>query len=282
MITCHDLMAIASAQGEVPQNKTAWSGRILQAWILSHLKKVKYVVCDSEKTSQDVLHFCKGGVLKVTEVVHICLNGEFKPLSPVEVKRFLKAKGPCQEPYFLHVGGNQWYKNRPGVVRLFSHLIQSETFAQHHLILAGKPWSETLCSTVKELNLEPRVHELTDLPFESLLNYYCGAEALLFVSLSEGYGWPILEAQACGTWAITSNREPMTEVGGTGASYVDPEHPEEAARRLVEEFLHKGRTIESGRENVKKFNRNSMLQKYHQIYLKASAEPHQTRDAASK
>ena len=53
--------------------------------------------------------------------------------------------------------------------------------------------------------------------------------AFIFPSLCEGFGWPIIEAQACNALVFTSNREPMTEVGGDAAIYIDPEAPDQAA-----------------------------------------------------
>jgi glycosyltransferase involved in cell wall biosynthesis len=270
VITCHDLMAVASAKGEISQQKTGWTGKVLQAWILSHLKKIKYVICDSSKTQRDVLHFCTGGKMtQMMDVIHIALNGAFKAAEKVEVNSFLKLEAPTSQPYFFHVGGNQWYKNRPGVVELYARLIRMDEFKLHHLILAGKPWSIQLRDTVRKLNLETRVHEMINLPFDHLLKYYCGSESLLFMSLSEGYGWPILEAQACGTWVITSKREPMTEVGGEGACYIDPENMDESSQVIRKALYHKEEYIKKGYDNLRKYTRDKMITEYIEIYIRA-------------
>ena len=58
-------------------------------------------------------------------------------------------------------------------------------------------------------------------------------ETLLFPSLAEGFGWPVAEAQACGCPVVTSNRAPMTEVGGLAATYIDPLDHESAAMAVA-------------------------------------------------
>ena len=81
--------------------------------------------------------------------------------------------------------------------------------------------------------LRDRVIELTNITNEDLRALYSKATALLFPSLREGFGWPIIEAQACGCPVFTSDRVPMTEVGGDAAIYLDPTDPRPAPRLLL-------------------------------------------------
>jgi hypothetical protein len=55
VVTCHDMLAIRSALGEIPENPTRWTGRVLQRWTLRGLKRAAYVVCDSDQTQQEWL-----------------------------------------------------------------------------------------------------------------------------------------------------------------------------------------------------------------------------------
>ena len=81
-----------------------------------------------------------------------------------------------------------------------------------------------------------QVRELVSVQNEDLRALYSTATALLFPSFQEGFGWPIIEAQACGCPVITSNRTPMTEVGENAAIYINPDSPEEAAREIAKHF----------------------------------------------
>ena len=119
-----------------------------------------------------------------------------------------------------------------GVVRIFAHLAALPQFAQHHLVLAGKPWTRELRELIRHVGLAERVHEWVDVSNEDLRALYSAADALIFPSLQEGFGWPIAEAQACGCPVFTTNRPPMTEVGADAAAYFDPDDPERAARSL--------------------------------------------------
>ncbi len=67
---------------------------------------------------------------------------------------------------------------------------------------------------------------------EELRALYASASALVFPSLQEGFGWPVIEAQACGCPVFTSDLAPMNEIGGEGAVYVDPNSGEQIAAAI--------------------------------------------------
>jgi glycosyltransferase involved in cell wall biosynthesis len=98
---------------------------------------------------------------------------------------------------------------------------------------------------------------------EQLRAPYSSATALLFPSLREGFGWPIIEAQACDCPVITSNRSPMDEVAGEAAVYVDPEDPDGAAS-IIKPFLTDGfdHLKRPSLENSARFNVGTMIGSY--------------------
>jgi len=153
-------------------------------------------------------------------------------MARAEVIRRLQAFGLAPDrAYILHVGGNQWYKNRAGVLRIFGLL--RKRLPGVHLVMAGKPWTREMREVARIQGLEGSAMELVGVSGEDLRALYSGAEALLFPSLEEGFGWPVAEAQACGCPVVTSNRAPMTEVGGSAAKYIDPLDHESAACALA-------------------------------------------------
>ncbi len=109
---------------------------------------------------------------------------------------------------------------------------------------------------------------------EDLRALYSLAEALLFPSLAEGFGWPIAEALACGCRVLTSNRAPMTEVGGEAAVYADPDDEAGAAVRLRDLLGEppeaRRARVEAGLHQATLFSTRAMIDAYERIYHESS------------
>ena len=100
---------------------------------------------------------------------------------------------------------------------------------------------------------------------------YTGAAMLLFPSLYEGFGWPIVEAQSCGCLVVTSNREPMREVAGGAAILVDPEQAEEAAAEIAAKWPRREALRAAGLVNVRRFGRQEIMGAY-EMFFKGAAK----------
>jgi glycosyltransferase involved in cell wall biosynthesis len=266
VVTCHDLLAVRSALGEISENRTGLSGRVLQRAILSGLKKAQFVVCVSEQTEREVLRLSGRG-RDVTSCVHNALNYPYRPMDPDEAGRRLHTLlGRQVGPFFLHVGGNQWYKNRAGVLEIFVRLHSLQQFSRHRLVMVGQPFTDALRSFIRSKGVADEVLELTELPNENLRALYSLAEGLIFASLAEGFGWPIVEAQACGCPVFTSNRAPMNEIGGDAAVYFDPLHPQAAAEAIATSLTRRKLWVARSLENAKRFRVDDMLAAYREVY----------------
>jgi glycosyltransferase involved in cell wall biosynthesis len=105
----------------------------------------------------------------------------------------------------------------------------------------------------------------------ALAALYSGAELLLFPSLEEGFGWPIIEAQACGCPVLTTGKDPMMEVGGNAAFYIADPTDAEAGAAAVEKLLAQKESVRTavvraGRENAARFSTERMIREYEAIY----------------
>src|SRR5277367_2456092 len=222
LITCHDTIAIFAARGAYPGVKVGLTGRIQQRWIASYLLGAKHIISVSKKTRDD-LELLAPGIHSRTTVIHHHLNWDYFPASPEAIA---EAKSNCgldpETRYLLHLGGNSWYKNRSGAIQIFAALRKYSQFQNVKLVLAGKRLSSQMRQDCKASGFENEIIERLEISNEELRALYSGAIALLFPSREEGFGWPILEAQACGCPVITSNRPPMTEIAGEGAVFIDP------------------------------------------------------------
>ncbi len=280
LVTVHDLLAVRSALGEFPQNPTRWSGRILQAMILAGLRRSQRTVCVSEATRKDLLRLttCSGNY---SDKVLLALNYPYAALNASAAERvlqplFAKLKAPVPRSFLLHVGGNSWYKNRPGVLRIFAALPRSEDLRDLTLVMAGAPPSDELERLCRVLEIEGRVCWTGKVSDDELQALYSGAEALVFPSLAEGFGWPPLEAQACGCPVIVSDRASLPEVAGDAAVFISQDDPAEGAR-AVETVLkrpeaERNDARECGFQNVARFSVERMVKGYLKVYEQLVAD----------
>ena len=108
-----------------------------------------------------------------------------------------------------------------------------------------------------------------DLPDDALAEAYARSDILMFPSLVEGFGLPILEAQAVGRPVVTSDRAPMRDVAGDGALLVDPEDPAAlrgAVMRLMAEPDLRARLVAAGFANLQRFRPERIAARYAQLY----------------
>lgn len=114
-----------------------------------------------------------------------------------------------------------------------------------------------------------RVREHFDLTREEVLSLYQQCDMVSFVSLYEGFGLPILEAQAVGRPVITSNIAPLNEVAGNGALCVVPQDVAEihqALRSLLENESLRSNLVQKGFENVRNYSAQAVAQQFHTLY----------------
>lgn len=266
LVTCHDTLAIESALGLRPEKITGKTGYIYQKWILSNLNSAKLIACVSKFTQESLL---KISSLKKDEV-KIILNGfNYQYSLRLNSKDYLQNLG-INKPYILHVGGNQWYKNRLGVLIIFHKLLkQIPSNLSLKLIMVGKPLDVNLQNYINKYNLSSYIISLVSISNNDLEILYNCAEALIFPSLSEGFGWPVIEAQACGCPVVCSNKGALPEIVGDSALMASANDYKKLASHL-HSILTDSRIrkvlIQKGLDNVNKFNSERMIQQYCNLY----------------
>ncbi len=290
LVTCHDLLALRAGLGEIPGCRPRASGRLYQSWILRGLNAAKAVACVSKATRRDLLRLSRLGADQAS-LVHNGLNHPYAPVpdsEAVERLRELAARlghgvaAKLQAGFILHVGGNQWYKNRLGVIQIYARLCEQKSNPPN-LVMAGKPFTPALRHSISTLRLEDRVIELNTVSNEDLSTLYSAAQLLLFPSFEEGFGWPIIEAQACGCRVVIADREPMTEIGaeaavcfnmesavpgqGTALSNQAVENGTGAVMKTLQESLEeRSERIRNGISNAARFTTGRMMESYIDLY----------------
>ena len=272
LVTCHDVLAIRGAAGRIDGYRVGLSGQVLQRWILSGLQYAEHVVCDSLQTRREFQELAGLPDARVS-VVPVAPNYSYRPMSAGDAAARIAAAGlDPQSPYVLHVGGDQWYKNRPGVVRIFAELVKRPGYQAHRLVLAGKAWDADLAAAVAGSSLAGRIDAVVDADNETLRALYSRADFLLFPSLAEGFGWPIAEAMACGCPVVTTGRAPMTEVGGEAALYLDdPADATGGARRIVDAIGPRERRVALGFAQAARFDTAAMQTGYLAVVAQVTA-----------
>jgi len=129
------------------------------------------------------------------------------------------ARVPGEKRPILHVGGNQWYENREGVLMLYEAYVRSVPDPRP-LWMAGPPPSRRHLEFREKMRRGDLVTFLSDPGDAEVDACYSLASLLLHPSLEEGFGWPVAEALSVGCPVITTGIAPMTEVGGDAAFYI--------------------------------------------------------------
>lgn len=276
VIHCHDFLAQRSAKGEIAENPTGWTGKQYQTFIRQGYSKGKNFISVSQNTKKDLHKFLNSKPL-ISEVIYNGLNPLFKFVDPVQARSIVSKRFNLnlENGYFLHVGGNQWYKNRIGVIEIYNAWRSLEGVGKP-LLLIGEPPNSDLLVVYNASPFKNQIHFLSKVEDESIHLAYAGASAFLFPSLAEGFGWPIAEAMASGCQVITTNEAPMTEVAGN-AAYLIPcrsqnsESWANSGADTINEILtlssHESETKKKAAiENCKRFDNQTVLNQIEDIY----------------
>lgn len=263
-ITCHDVLAIRGALGYPDAYCSASrTGVLLQRWILKHLINAQFIACVSHLTLK---HLCEvAGNMAPKEgwkVIHNAFNAEFKKIEAREAIEILERQGIfIPEPFLLHVGSNLPRKNRRMLLQMVKHGSQPWP---GNVCFAGEPMDQPLSEEARRLGMLDRVVSVPKPDHATLCALYSLAHAFVFPSLSEGFGWPLIEAQACGVPVIASHLEPLPEVSAGAALHADPNDEQSFAAALLtlNDSTVRQSLIEQGLKNAARFDSPTMIGEY--------------------
>jgi glycosyltransferase involved in cell wall biosynthesis len=222
VVHCHDLLALEASFGLQPFRRMSRSGCCYQRWILQGFQRGRCFLSVSAATQSSLerhlLHRPR-----LSAVLYNPLPPRFTVL-PREQAAAVRQVLPLLDgqSFLFHIGSN-WYKNRLGLLAIWEHLHQLGL--PQHLVLVGSADASLEAWLEQRPQLRPWLHWLERASDELVVALYNRAAALLFPSHGEGFGWPILEALACGCPVVTTNKPPMTEVGGNAVVTIPPAPP---------------------------------------------------------
>lgn len=258
--TIHDLAVLKYPEVFPPNILSAHRRRL--AWVK---KECDLIIAVSKSTKKDIIE-----ILKIPEAkIHVIyeapsfnFTSEVSPRrgrgpSTSEVFRVKKRYG-IKGDYILSVATLEPRKNLQRIIKAFK--ILGKDFNDFQLVLVGKiGWGESLKPS-QNIILTGYV---TD---EELSVLYSGASCLIYPSLYEGFGQPILEAMACGCPVVTSNISSMPEVAGDAAVLVDPLSVESIAEGIKKALENREELVKKGYQQVKKFSWDKCARETLKVY----------------
>jgi glycosyltransferase involved in cell wall biosynthesis len=156
------------------------------------------------------------------KVIHLAGGSSFHKMATSEMNVKIKDI----EPYFLYVGSRAHYKKFDLLLDAFSKYKEKEM----NLLVVGPAWNTDELKMIRELKIQDRVVLMTGVDDQKLCQLYNEAEALIYPSLYEGFGIPLLEAMACGCPVIASRIPSSVEIAGECPIYIDTMDPDEMIR----------------------------------------------------
>jgi len=210
------------------------------------------LLTDSQATRHDLRHFYRIPADKIA-VVYPGRDETLHRVDPAPVR----AKYHLPGDYLLHVGTLQPRKNLIRLIEAVQLVMLRDHSPLVTLVLAGRPGWLSAPILAKAREHAGTVRVLEYVPDEDLAGLYSGARAFVFPSLYEGFGFPVLEAMACGAPVICSNTSSLPELAGEAALLVDPLDTSALASailRILSEADLCGRLVEKGSAQIQKFS----------------------------
>ena len=189
-------------------------------------------------------------------VVPCACSSEMRPVADPAALVGLREKYRLPERFVLFVGNFNPRKNLERLIRAFDRA-KGEGLI-HHLVIAGEQgWKFDRTAALRGIRHSRDIHFTGYVPDGDMPTLYSAAELFAFPTLYEGFGIPVLEAQACGTPVLTSNGSSLPEVGGEGAVYVDPYDTEgicAGMRHVLDNPEIAQQLVQKGLANVQRFS----------------------------
>lgn len=229
-----------------------WLFRFFIGWYHGYsLRRADHIISVSDSTKRDTIKFFGVPEEKITTVYH----------GFTDVCAVVESKVKLPEKYFFFAGTIKERKNVHRIIEGFRHFLTKYPQAPHMVVIGGinqGRYYERVLALIETLELQDRVLFLGHLNESQMSYVYKRAEALVFPSIVEGTGFPILEAMSCGVPAITSNIFGPAELGSGGAGIlINPYNSEEigeAMGQVAFDAEFRKQHVMRGLEQVHKFN----------------------------
>jgi glycosyltransferase involved in cell wall biosynthesis len=249
VVTIHDLAFL-----EYPEQYPSLQRWYLNAMTRASARKAKRVIAVSAYTGHDIAFRLGVDPRKIVTVPNGVSDEFFPRKGTDELERFRREQ-ELPDDFLLFVGTLQPRKNLIGLIRAYAQLSADERLPLY--IVGGEGWMYSeIFAEANRLHVGADVHFPGYAASETLPLWYSASTAFIYPSFYEGFGLPVLEAMACGTPVVTSNRSSLPEVAGQAGLLVNPDLPDhiaDAIRRLVHDTELRSTMAEAGREQASQY-----------------------------
>ncbi len=204
-----------------------------QRMIRRSLVRGDRIIADSQNTKTDLMEYFEVDGQKI-QVIYPGVADRFRRRLPDDEIGRLTAPLSLPPEYLLFVGNPKPHKNLENVVAAYARALEGAKFDAHLVCVGDREGEFRVRQRVERLGVGERVHLLGHVDDERLVAVYQGARLLLYPTLYEGFGLPVVEAMACGVPVITSSSSSLKEIAEGYAHLVDPLDVGEIADALVQ------------------------------------------------
>ena len=269
VVTIHDVIPLIW-----PQFVTRKHRLVVAAAYRRVRQQADLVIVPSHTTKADVVRQLQMNPDRIAVIPWGC-DERFQPKGAPAHSRMVQRKYGLPARYLLCVGTLEPRKNLSTLLKAYAILRDERCDEETKLVIVGrKGWLyEEIFETVKALTLQQEVVFTDFVEDEDLPDLYRGARLLVFPSLYEGFGLPILEAMASGVPVIASNTSSIPEVAGDAALLIDPRQPHEIAEGIARVFTDdqlRTTLIQRGLARAQSFTWESVAQKTLALYTTLS------------
>ncbi len=249
VLTIHDNVGVKAYA-------SSWKNKLyLMIWLYLPVWKLKYITVISQKTKDEILNYCPGAEKKI-RVIHNPLTSDlFERRAELKEAKDIK----------ILIVGTRANKNIERILTASKNLdchvtIVGETNAEQNKLISESKAAISITGFITDAELD---------------QLYRTSDILCFPSLYEGFGMPVIEAQASGCAVITSNIEPMISISADAALFVDPLDENDILNKLIlliNDLNMRKSLVEKGYINAKRFLPEEITQQYINLYKEIANE----------
>lgn len=234
-ITVHDLIPLMSYRQSIPSAKGLQQRKPhLNLYSMSFLSRYDLIVAVSETTKQDLVEHLAIDEHKIF-VIPPVISEEFRTLPRAAVTEFAQHHSLDLNKKWIMLSGSEFYKNSEVALNVFE-LVREKLGDSVGLLKTGHP-DGAFSEQIKKRGLSDHVRQIFLASTNEMPLVYNFVDCLLFPSLYEGFGMPVLEAIACHTPAIASNGGALRELAPTLIEHCDPNDVRSLADKVIQSLL---------------------------------------------